>query len=289
MSNSTKTVSHVLKVGADFLESKKVKNSRLVCEILLSRLLSCQRLELYLRYKDELSEKQLAAMRRGIKRVGVGEPVQYITGEAGFMDYVFKVDRRALIPRPETEVLVKSVLECNALWQHEEPHIVDVGTGSGCIVLSLASVHKNAKYLAIDISDEALSLARENAERMKLSEHVNFVNVDISDVIEPESVNAVVANLPYISTSDCENLDVEVRDYEPRTALDGGVDGLCIIEAVVQDAGIVLQNGGMIFLEIGDDQGPKVKSLLEAAGFSDVKVIHDLTERDRVVLGQLSI
>jgi len=289
MSNSTKTVSHVLKVGADFLESKKVKDSRLACEILLSRLLSCQRLELYLKYNDELSEKQLAAMRRGIKRVGSGEPVQYITGEAGFMDSVFKVDRRALIPRPETEILVKSVLECESLWQNDVPHIIDVGTGSGCIVLSLANVHKKAKYLAIDISDEALSLARENAERMKLSEHIHFVNADLSDVIEPESVNAVVANLPYISTDDCENLDMEVRDHEPRSALDGGPDGLCIINSVVMDSCLVLKNGGMLFLEIGDDQGAKVRSLLEASGFSDVKVIQDLNERDRVVLGVMGI
>jgi len=289
MSDSTKNVAHILKIGADFLEGKNIENPRLVCEMLLSRLLGCKRLELYLKYNDELSEKRLAAMRRGIKRAASGEPVQYIIGETGFMDSVFKVDARALIPRPETEVLVKSVLECESIWQNESPAVVDVGTGSGCIVLSLASVHKNGKYLAIDISEEALSLARENAKKMSLSEHVHFLNADLSDVVEPESMNAIVSNLPYIPTGDCEKLATEVRDHEPRSALDGGADGLRIIDAVIQDAGIVLKNDGMLFLEIGDDQGARVSSMLEASGFSDIKVLKDLNDRDRVVLGRLAI
>ncbi len=289
MSDSNKTVVYVLKVGTDFLEGKSIENPRLICEILLSRLLCCQRLELSLKYNDELSEKMLAAMRRGIKRAGSGEPVQYITGEAGFMDYVFKVDRRALIPRPETELLVNSVLGCESLWQNDRPAIVDVGTGSGCIVLSLAAVHKNGKYLAIDTSEDALSLARENAEKMQLSDNVNFINADLADVVEPETIDAVVANLPYIPTAACETLARVVRDHEPRSALDGGADGLRIIEEIVGDAGFILKNNGMIFLEIGDDQGPAVKNLLEEAGFADVKVLKDLNERDRVVLGSLSI
>jgi len=289
MSDSNKTIAYVLKVGANFLEGKNIENSRLICEILLSRLLCCQRLELSLKYNDELPEKILAAMRRGIKRAGSGEPVQYITGEAGFMDYVFKVDSRALIPRPETELLVNSVLKCESLWQNDRPAIVDVGTGSGCIVLSLAAVRKNGKYLAIDISENALSLARENAEKMQLSENVNFINADLADVVEPETIDAVVANLPYIPTAACETLERVVRDHEPRSALDGGADGLRIIEAIVGDAGFILKNNGMIFLEIGDDQGGSVKNLLEDAGFVDVNVLKDLNERDRVVLGRLSI
>jgi release factor glutamine methyltransferase len=289
MADAPKTVLHVLQTGATFLEGKKVETPRLVCELLLSRLLLCQRLELYLRYDEVLPEKLLDAMRRGIKRAATGEPVQYILGSTGFMDAIFKVDRRALIPRPETEELVRYILACESLWQHEAPAIVDVGTGSGCIVLSLAAEHSNGKYLAIDISEEALSLARENADSLKLAEHVHFVNADLADVVEPESMDAVVANLPYISTADCDQLASIVKDHEPRTALDGGPDGLDIIRSVVQDACIVLKNDGMLFLEIGEAQGAQVVALLKDCGFADVALIKDLSERDRIVSGRLAM
>lgn len=289
MADTPKTVVHVLQAGAQFLEKNRIENPRLVCELLLSKLLGCERLELYLKYDEALSEKKLAAMRRGIKRAADGEPVQYILGETGFMESVFKVDRRALIPRPETEVLVQHVLTCESLWQVETPAIVDVGTGSGCIVLSLASARPNARYLAVDTSEEALTLARENAATLNLTEHVHFVNADLSDVVEPESMDAVVANLPYIPSADCEQLSQEVRDHEPRTALDGGQDGLDIIRNVVQDAGIVLKSGGMLFLEIGDDQGAAVISLMKETGFPDAAVKQDLNGRDRVVFGRLII
>ena len=289
MSNSTKNVLDVLTAGAKFLESKNIENPRLICEILLSRLLSCPRMELYLKHNTELSEKKLEAMRRGIKRAAAGEPVQYITGEAGFMNSTFKVDKRALIPRPETEVLVNMVLECKSIWARESPAIVDVGTGSGCIILSLATEKPAGKYLAIDVSEEALALARENAAALNLSERVHFINADLADVVDPESIDAVVANLPYIPGNVCETLATQVRDHEPRSALDGGPDGLDIIRSVIQDAGFILKNGGMIFLEIGDDQGSKVKNLLEASGFADVSVTQDLNSRDRVVSGTLAM
>jgi len=289
MSDSPKTVLHVLQSGSAFLERKRVENPRLICEMLLSRLLGCQRLALHLRHEAELTDKQLEAMRRGIKRAAAGEPVQYILGSTGFMDAVFKVDPRALIPRPETEELVRYVLACKSLWLHEAPAIVDVGTGSGCIVLSLAAAHPQGKYLAIDISEEALSLARENAVALKLTEHVHFVRADLADVVEPESLDAIVANLPYIPTEACNHLAPSVRDHEPRSALDGGPDGLDIIRTVVQDAGIVLKQDGMLFLEIGEEQGAPVVALLKACGFSDVALIQDLAQRDRIVSGRLAL
>jgi release factor glutamine methyltransferase len=289
MSDNPKTVLNVLQGGADFLQKKGIEDPRLVCEMLLARLLSCKRLELYLKYDEVLSEKKLEAMRRGIKRAAAGEPVQYILGETGFRNAVFKVDRRALIPRPETELLVEHVLACEALWQGAAPAIVDVGTGSGCIILSLAAERPHGRYLALDASEEALSLARENAATLDLTDTVHFAHADLSDVVDPESVDAVVANLPYIPSADCEHLDAEIRDHEPRMALDGGPNGLNIIETVVQDAAIVLKNGGMLFLEIGDDQGAEVVSLLKQSGFSETAVKQDLNGRDRVVLGKLEI
>lgn len=285
MSNSTKTVLEVLDAGAGYLDKTSIENPRYICELLLSRLLNCKRLELYLKYDTPLTEKYLDAMRRGIQRVKTGEPVQYILGETGFMNHTFEVDKRALIPRPETETLVELVLKHKPLWEKESPAIADIGTGSGCIVLSLAKSHPHGRYIALDTNPEALELARKNAETLGVTDRVIFANADLADVIEPETMDAMVANLPYIPTADYEKLPVHIRDYEPRSALDGGPRGLSVIETVVQDAGIVLVTGGTLFLEIGEEQSADVTAMMKETGFTDIETKQDLNNRDRVVLG----
>ncbi|HAS82880.1 MAG TPA: hypothetical protein DCS43_09480 [Verrucomicrobia bacterium] len=167
--------------------------------------------------------------------------------------------------------------------------MADVGTGSGCIILSLAAAHPQGRYLGLDVSEEALSLARENAERLGLTQRVIFACEGLSDVIEAETLDAITANLPYIPTGAIERLPKNVRDYEPRLALDGGASGLDIIRSVVEDAAIALKNDGMLFLEIGEEQGEAVRELLEETGFGDVAVHPDLTGRDRVVSGRLAM
>ncbi len=286
MTDEAKTVLHILTTGATYLEQHGIEQPRLACELLLCRVLRCRRLELYLKSSDMLADKQLDAMRRGIKRVGAGEPVQHVVGQTGFMDHVFKVDRRALIPRPETEVLVRHVLDCEPLWKPEHPAIVDVGTGTGCIVLSLALARPQGRYIALDTSEEALALARENAELLAVADRVGFAQGELPDVVEPESLNAVVANLPYIPTAVYERLPPTVRAFEPRMALDGGSNGLGPIEAAINDAAMALIPGGYLFLEIGDEQGASVLSLLKEAGFEDALVKPDLTGRDRVAVGR---
>lgn len=289
MATNTKTVKDILALSENFLAQRRVEQPRLIAEMLLSRLLRRPRLELSLDYGRALPESHLEAMRRGLKRVGDGEPVQYVLGETGFMEHVFKVDRRALIPRPETETLVRLVLDCKDLWQNERPAVVDVGTGSGCIVLSLAAARPQGRYLALDVSEEALSLARENAGQLGLSERVIFTSQALSDLIEPETLDAITANLPYIPSRVVDGLPKNVREHEPRLALDGGATGLDIITAVVEDAAIVLRSGGMLFLEIGEEQGKTVSGLMEGAGFGNVTVHPDLNGRDRVVSGSLAI
>jgi release factor glutamine methyltransferase len=286
MTEATKTVLHVLTSGTAFLEAHGIAQPRLACELLLSRLLRCKRLELYMKYETPLPETLLEAMRRGIKRVGTGEPVQYVLGQVGFMEHVFKVDRRALIPRPETEVLVQHVLACEPLWKVAHPAIVDVGTGSGCIVLSLAMARPNGRYIALDTSPEALDLARENAAALGIADRIGFAPGELSDIVDPESLNAVVANLPYIPTAAYERLPPSIRDFEPRAALDGGPAGLSIIETVISEAELALLPGGYLFLEIGDEQGASVLSLLKEGGFEDVRVKPDLNGRDRIALGR---
>ena len=288
MDSTGKTIREVITLGTGYLTSRGIAEAQLKCEMLLSRLLAVPRLELGLQAREVLRASQLAAMRRGLKRLSEGEPVQYVTGEAGFMQHVFKSDRRALIPRPETEVLVQQVLDDAALWTLDTPSIVDVGTGSGCIVLSLAAARPAARYLAVDISPDALALARENAERLRLTEKVIFAEGRLGDFAEPEMFDAIVANLPYIRADELASLEKSVRAFEPRVALDGGGSGLEIIEDLVADAAIVLKSGGKIFLEIGADQGGTVRRILVEVGFEQVQVLPDLNGRERVVCGVLA-
>jgi release factor glutamine methyltransferase len=283
-----KTVLDVLKAGTDYLAARKVEDARIACELLLARLLKCKRLELGLRHNQALDEPRLAAMRRGIKRVADGEPVQYVLGQVEFMGHAFKVDRRALIPRPETELLVERCLECESLWQRPKPGIADVGTGTGCIVISLAKARAHGLYVALDVSEEALALARENAAAHGLAQSVAFAHAELSDVAEPETFDAIVANPPYIRTADCEQLPVHIRDHEPRVALDGGPTGLAVVETIVGDAAIALRPGGFLFLEIGYDQGHAVRALLEQAGFAEITVHKDIAGLDRVVSAALA-
>jgi len=204
MSDEPATVKHVLESGAAFLEARDVTEARLKCELLASRLMNCPRLELYLRFEHVLNDAHVNAMRRGIKRLAVGEPVQHILGEVTFHGHRFKVDPRALIPRPETERLVQAVLDWKALA--DDALVVDVGTGSGCVVTSLALARPALRCVGLDISEDALALARENAAALGVESRVAFARADLSDCVEPESVDAIVANLPYIASAECDEL-----------------------------------------------------------------------------------
>jgi release factor glutamine methyltransferase len=282
-----KTLLEILTAGTAYLVARHVEEARLVCELLASRLLGCKRLELPLLHAKPLDEKRLAAMRRGVKRVGDGEPVQYVLGQTEFMGHVLKTDPRALIPRHDTETLVEAVLDCKPLWGRKAPAVVDVGTGSGCIAISLALAHPEAKYLALDVSEDALGLAREDAAALGAAERIAFERAELADAVEPEHCDAIVANPPYIPTADYEKLPVHILKHEPRLALDGGPDGLTVVEQLVQDAAIALKPDGFLFLEIGHDQAARVSAFLQDAGFEDVRVRQDLGRRDRVVSGRI--
>jgi len=275
-------VGDVLDASIGYLAKKGVYEPKPACELLLSRLLSCNRLELYVKRENRLSEKHLDAMRRGVTRLAAGEPAQYIVGTVEFMGHTFKVDQRALIPRPETELLVAAVLGRVSLRENESTLIADIGCGSGCIVLSLALAKPCGRYVAVDTNPDALALTAENAQLLRVGGNLAF-SPDISSDIEPDSLDAVVANLPYIATSDWERLPPHIRLFEPRSALDGGPDGLSVIRAVLPDLWIVLKTGAPVFLEIGSDQTGRVKGLLEENGFSDISVGKDLAGHDRIV------
>lgn len=255
----------------------------------MSRALDCPRLELPLRGKNPLPSKAAYQFELWTERLARGEPLQYVLGETAFMGLTLKVDARALIPRPETEEFTETVLEHPTLWRAgRSPVIADIGTGSGCIALALAARRPEGQYRATDLSATALSLARENTERLGMTDRVKLMVGDLLEPFPPGSLNAVVCNPPYVPTADWERLPRQIRDFEPRLALDGGPDGLSIIRRLIPAAFTSLATGGILFLEIGSGQSGPVAALLAAGGFRQIGLRRDYRGHDRVVWGEKS-
>jgi release factor glutamine methyltransferase len=280
----------IAKTGA-YLESKGVPDARVASELMAARLLKSSRGFLNSFYEKEIPEKFLEAMRRAMRRLVAGEPLQYVLGEWDFRTLTLKCDQRALIPRPETEELVTRVLK----WLKGNPSggprfIVDVGTGTGAIILSLAAEYEGpAVFLGTDVSEAAVSLAKENAAKCALDGRVKFSVMDgLDDFDEPEVIDVLVSNPPYIESAVCETLDPRVRDFEPRLALDGGVSGLDFYDRYLADALNVLKPGGAVFFEIGGNQGDAVAKLMEGYGFSDIRVEKDYSGHDRYASAKLT-
>ena len=293
----------VISKSSDFLDGKKVPEARVASELLAARLLRVGRGFLAGEMTKEVPERYLEAMRRGMARLVKGEPIQYVLGEWDFRTLTLKCDRRALIPRPETEELVTRVLawlkksgeaESFPLQQGIEgsasPLIVNVGTGTGAIILSLAKEFKGeAAFLGTDVSEDAIALAKENAARCGLADRVKFAVADgLDDFDEPQCVDVIVSNPPYIETAVCETLDPRVKDFEPRLALDGGMSGLDFYERYLSDAVNLLKPGGAVFFEIGENQGEAVRQLMFDCGFDDIKIEKDFAGHDRYAMAVLS-
>ncbi len=276
----------VIAKSASYLEQKGVADGRVAAELLAGRLLHLGRGLLGSAASQEVSEPQLAAMRRGLARLATGEPVQYVIGEWDFRSLTLKCDRRALIPRPETEELVTRVLK--SLKGGEV--VIDAGTGTGAIILSIAKeANGGGLFIGTDISEDALALAQENARLTGLEDKVKFVAMDgLDDFDEPQSVDVIVSNPPYIKTADCLKLDRNVRDFEPRIALDGGESGLDFYERYLGDAVNLLKIGGKVFFEIGESQGGEVIALMRSYGFENIKVEKDYAGHDRYASAELN-
>jgi release factor glutamine methyltransferase len=274
----------IISRAASYLGAKGVEDGQVAAELLAARLLGCGRGFLAGHLEKEVGEKYLEAMRRGMKRLVAGEPVQYVLGEWDFRTLTLKCDRRALIPRPETEELVTRVLAYMKARQFEEvPFVIDVGTGTGAIILSLAKEYSGAAvFMGTDVSEEAIGLATENAERTGLAGRVKMVCMDgLDDFDEPGVVDVLVSNPPYIESAVCETLEKKVKDFEPRLALDGGASGLDFYERYLQDAMNILKPNGAIFFEIGENQGEALRKLMESFGFSEIKIEKDFAGHDR--------
>ncbi len=276
------------------LEVRGVPDAGHDAAVLLGQVLGRPRLELPLYYSWRLSPAESAAYEALVERRAGREPLQYILGSQGFMDFEVLVDGRALIPRPETELLAEKAIALGRAMSEERRaaglRVADVGTGSGCLAIAIARALTEARVWATDASELALALARQNAERLGVAGRVEFVR---GDLLEPllgggVAVDLLVSNPPYIPSGELAGLQEEVRDHEPRLALDGGLDGLDAYRALASGAGPVLARDGRVALELGYGQAAAVQALFEAAGFTAVEVSPDLAGLSRIMTARLA-
>ena len=274
-----KTVLEVITATADYFAKNKVDSPRTTIEYLLAHVLGMKRMGLYMQFERGLSDEELTPLRALVKRRAAGEPLQYLLGTAEFFKHTLKCDARALIPRPETEELVEFLQRegkaesCG--WK--TGHIADVGTGSGCIALALAAAFPAARITAVDMSDDALALAAENAETLGFSERVTFLKSDLLAAVDGP-IDLLVANLPYIPSGELAGLQREVL-REPMMALDGGADGLDLARRLLTEAKEKLSLGARIALELHLNQPSKLTA--ELSGFSEVVTAKDYSDRER--------
>ncbi len=278
------TIRRVLGWTTGFFTEKGVESARLDAELLVADALGFDRVRLYTEHDKPLSPEELAGIRERVKRRGRLEPVAYITGRRYFWKHELEVDGGVLIPRPETEMLVERALAL--LDGVEAPKVVDVGTGSGCIAVSIAAERPDATVLAIDPSVEALAVARRNVEALGL-DNVTLVEGRGLDPVEGR-VDLVVSNPPYIPSADVDRLMPDVRDYEPLGALDGGADGLDVVRAIIADAPSRLVESGTVLMEMGTGQGAALKALCDGDGrYGAASVRSDLAGHDRMLEAQV--
>jgi release factor glutamine methyltransferase len=279
------TVVEMIRWTTEYLSGKGFHDARRSADLLLAGVLGLKRLDLYLQFDRPLTPEELAEYRERLRRRARHEPLQYIDGTEAFRDLVLKVDRRVLIPRPETERLVQEVLDWAA--GRTDLRAVDVGTGSGAIALALASEGPFARVVATDVSADALALARENHQRCTPAAPVEFRPGDLLEPLRGETVDVVVSNPPYIGDEEAPSLDAEVRDWEPARALFAGTGGLDVIRRLVPQAAGVLVPGGLLAMEIGERQGAGVCAIIhQTNAFGAPRVRPDLAGRDRFVLAE---
>jgi release factor glutamine methyltransferase len=281
MSAESWSLRRLLQWTGQFLREKGVESSRLEAEILLAHVLGCKRIDLYVRSEELATDAQRSAYRDLIKKRVEGCPVAYLTGQREFYQLPFAVTPAVLIPRPETETLVMEGLRL--LKGKPAARVVDVGTGSGCVALSIAHQQPAASVTAIDLSAEALKVARGNANKHGLGERVRFLEGDLFAPVAGETFDLIVSNPPYIATAEIETLARDVRDFEPRAALDGGPDGLDVYRRLIQDSPQHLKPGGSLLLEIGATQEAPVRELLTQANFTEIRVHPDARKLPRVI------
>ncbi len=287
------TVLEAIQKSTDFLGKKNVESPRLQTELLLAHLLKLPRMKLYLNFDRALTAAETDALRELVKRRGAREPLQHITGSTSFCGHDILVNRHVLVPRPETELLAELAWNFLASAAIPAPLGLDLCTGSGCIAIAIAAKSPGAKIIATDISTDALALARKNADQNKMAERIQFLPGDgfaplLSEGRVPRVPNfeLIVSNPPYIPSAEIETLDPEVRDFDPRLALDGGADGLDFYRRLAAEARAHLQPAGKIMVEFGDGQADAIKKLFENEKWIVEAVQEDYSHRARFLVAR---
>ncbi|MFA7485356.1 MAG: peptide chain release factor N(5)-glutamine methyltransferase [Phycisphaerae bacterium] len=286
----TWTIQKLLNWVNQYLQNKGVDSPRLSAEQLLSYVLGLKRIELYTQFDKPVDKTQLDKLHDLVKRAGEHEPIAYLTGKSEFYSLEFYITKDCLIPRPETELLVERAVEF-LRTRNSEQLVCDLCTGCGCIAAAIAKNFSNAKIIATDISDAALAIAEKNIEKHQLSERIKLLQGDLFEPLIPQldtsKFDLILCNPPYVASGEYENPDKNVRQYEPKIALDAGADGLDIYRRIIQKAQDFLKDDSLMILEIGYKQGPQVKQLLEETSFfSMVTIQKDYQDNDRIVLAR---
>ncbi|WP_068792174.1 peptide chain release factor N(5)-glutamine methyltransferase [Brevibacillus laterosporus] len=288
--DSINNVREALLWASSFLEEAGTKDPRFEAELMIRHVLKMNRASFLASMPDPIKEEDIASIRMLLKRRAAHEPIQYILGEQNFYGRDFIVAPGVLIPRPETELLIEQVLlHSQRIWSAEQPlSVVDFGTGSGAITLTLAAEKPNWQLTTVDISLDAIAIAKQNAERLDVEKRVRFIQ---GDLVEPileagERVDIIVSNPPYIPSTDVDELDREVLGYEPRLALDGGADGYIFYRRICEALPQLLAPTGLVAFEVGIYQANTVAQLMKESGAVDEVFIYpDLAGIDRIIVG----
>ena len=270
----------LINFGAKELNQKRIISSRLDSELLLSKILNKKREEILINLDQEICQKNFSKYKKLIIRRSQNEPVAYILEEKEFWSKIFYVNTDTLIPRPETELMVEKLVN---IFKGKKISILDIGTGSGCILISLLSELKNSKAVGIDISKKALIIAKKNLEKHALQSKIKFLNKSLDSKFY-QKFDLVVSNPPYIKTHEVKNLSQDIKKYEPRIALDGGNDGLDLIKKVIYKTKYTLKVKGTLALEIGNEQYKKVSEILIKKNFKIEHTIKDYKDNIRCII-----
>jgi release factor glutamine methyltransferase len=284
---STWTILELVRWTTDYFSAHQLESARSEAEILLAHTLGARRIDLYLNHDQPLGKDELKRFKTLIKRRLQGEPVAYITGTREFWSLEMMVGPSVLIPRPETECLVEAVLPFLRDPSGVPKRVLDMGTGSGAIVIALAHEYPEGHYVAMDLSLAALQLARQNARNHQVDGRIAWFCGNWAAPLKPdrETFDLIVANPPYIRSTDIDGLQVEVRDHEPRLALDGSRDGVACLRSIIQSAHRYLRPGGVLALEMGCDQAAAIVDIAShGGGYDKPRIIKDYSGLDRVAM-----
>jgi len=271
----------LIKQGSDFLKKNKIKSHIIDTELLLSSVSGEPREKFLLKSNLEMSQNQIISFNNLISRRALRkEPIAYLINKKEFWSMNFNVCKDVLIPRPETEILVETVAK---YFKDRNPFVLDIGTGSGCIIISLLKELKNSKGVAIDISNKALKIAKKNSKIYNTSKRIKFVNTSISN-FNSFKFDLIVSNPPYIAQHQLKNLDIGIKKFEPKLALDGGNDGLDVMRKVIYKSRKIIKNNGMLAIEIGNGQYKKVSQILKLNRFKEKFLINDYKDNIRGIL-----